>query len=74
MSVTSCCFDLIITNRKGAIEMPTYINYYLVRWVDLQTGKFHEEELTASVLMIKKERKSIQILHSEYVRSKSLVR
>ena len=52
--------------------MPTRINYYLVRWVDLQTGKFHEEELTASVLMMKKERKSIQVLHSKYSRTEYL--
>ena len=53
--------------------MPTHINYYLVRWVDLQTGEFHEEELPASVVMMKKERKSVQVLYSEYSRTKTLV-
>ena len=53
--------------------MPTKMHFYLVRWVELDRGTFHEEEITQSAFEFMKNRLSAQILYAKYVRTKSLV-
>ncbi|MED1863282.1 hypothetical protein P4V41_07420 [Fictibacillus nanhaiensis] len=54
--------------------MPTKIDEYLVRWVDLKNGIFNEKEVSYSYMKDWLTNKDhIQVLHKEYVRTVSLV-
>lgn len=58
--------------------MPTKINYYLVRYVNLKTEKFHEEEMTDTQLDLLKligeiGGDAIQIIKKEYIKTKDLL-
>lgn len=56
--------------------MPTNLNYYLVRYVDLKNGKFYEDEMSEIKLealeLTGELTNSIQILSKTYTKTKYL--
>ncbi|PLR99588.1 hypothetical protein [Bacillus sp. T33-2] len=57
--------------------MPAHLDYYLVRFVDLNSGQFYEEEMSRTRIELLKLSNNIgnniQILNKSYTRTESLV-